>query len=296
MGRRGRRRLVIPFILPAFAVYTIIFVYPALQAVWVSLHDWNGFASKMTFIGLGNYVEMFKDRIFWSSLEKTLFISVVGGIGIFLLALFFSAVLHRPIRGKKFFRALIFFPIVVPGIGLGLIWQFIYNNSWGPLSSFLDAAGLGALDQVWLAPDLIIQSLTVAVIWTYVGFYVVILLAGIDKIPATYYEASVLDGASEWRQFISITIPMIWDVLIVAVILWVISSLKIFDLIIATTFPAPSTSTYTLTIFIWAEAIGTYTPVFRLGYASAIGVVLLALVVLAAGVIRVVMRRESIEY
>lgn len=295
-GRRGRQRMVIPFLLPAFLIYTVFFVYPAIQAFWVSLHDWSGFGQSMVYIGMGNYQEMMKDTIFWAAFRRTLYISVVGGIGIFGLALFFASILQRELRGKKFFRSLIFFPMVVPGIGLGLIWQFIYNNDWGLLSGFLNLVGLDVLDKFWLAPDNIIQSLTVAIIWTYVGYYMTILLAGIDKIPITYFEAAILDGASEWKMFFTVTLPMIWDVFVVALVLWVIGSLKIFDLIAATTFPAPPTSTYTLTIYIWSQAVGTYTPVYRLGYATALGVVLLIMVVISVGITRLVTRKEAIEY
>jgi ABC-type sugar transport system permease subunit len=296
MGRSGRQRMVIPFLLPAFILYTVFFVYPAVQAFWVSLHNWSGFGQNMIYIGLGNYQEMLKDTIFWAAFRRTLYISVVGGIGIFVLALFFAQILQRNLIGKRFFRSLIFFPMVVPGIGLGLIWQFIYNNDWGLLSGFLRLVGLKSLNLFWLAPDHIIQSLTIAIIWSYVGYYMTILLAGIDKIPITYFEAAVLDGASEWKTFFIITLPMIWDVFVVALVLWVIGSLKIFDLIAATTFPAPPTSTYTLSIYIWSQAVGTYTPVYRLGYATALGVVLLIMVVIGVGFTRLVTRREAIEY
>jgi ABC-type sugar transport system permease subunit len=215
---------------------------------------------------------------------------------IFGLAIFLSAVLQRKLVGKKFFRALIFLPNVIPAIGIGLIWQFVYNYNWGPLSELLRLIGLEKLDRAWLGADYIIQSLTAAVIWTYVGFYVIILLAGIDKIPKDYYEAAVLDGATEWKMFFLITLPMIWDVLAIALVLWVVASLKIFDIIAATTFPNPTTTTYTLTIYIWATALGMYAPVFRLGYATAIGVVLLLLVVASVAIIRFITRREAIEY
>jgi ABC-type sugar transport system permease subunit len=296
MGRQGRRRLVLPFVLPALILYSMFFMYPALRAFWVSLHDWTGFGSNMVYIGLGNYRQMWNDGLFWASFRRTLVISVGGGIGIFALALLFAGILQRNLRGDRFFRAVVFFPIVIPGVGVGLIWQFIYNNQWGPLSSFLQGVGLGALDRTWLGPQNIIQSLTVAVIWTYVGYYMVILRAGMDKIPPTYYEAARLDGASEWMMFFRITIPMIWDVLIIAVVLWVVGSLKIFDIIAATTFPAPPQSTYTLTIYIWTQAVGSYTPVYRLGYATALGVVLLIMIVAVVAIVRFGMRREAIEY
>jgi len=296
MGRSGRQRMVIPFLLPAFILYTVFFVYPAIQAFWVSLHEWSGFGKTMIYIGLGNYQEMLQDKIFWASFRRTVYIAVAGGVGIFGLGLFFASILQRTLIFKKFFRSLIFFPMVIPGIGLGLIWQFIYNNDWGLLSGFINLIGLDFLDKYWLAPDNIIQSLTAAIIWSYVGYYMTILLAGIDKIPITYFEAAILDGASEWRMFFTITLPMIWDVFVVALILWIINSLKIFDLIAATTFPAPPTSSYTLTIYIWSQAVGTYTPVYRLGYATALGVVLLIMVVISVGVTRFITRKEAIEY
>ncbi len=296
MGRSGRRKMVIPFILPALVFYTAFFVYPAIQAFWVSLHNWSGFGKQMIFIGLGNYQEMLKDNVFWASLYRTLIISLGGGVLIFVLALFISAIMSRGLKGKKFFRALIFFPQVIPGIGLGLIWQFLYNNSWGPISGLLKVTHLEALDQTWLSPGLIIQSLTVAIVWSYVGYYIVLLMAGIDKIPPTFYEAARLDGASEWKMFILITLPMIWDVLVIALVLWMIGSLKIFDIIIATTFPLPPIATYTLTIYTWVMAVGGYTPVYRLGYATALGVVLLFLVTITVGIIRLITRREAIEY
>jgi ABC-type sugar transport system permease subunit len=295
-GRPGRNKVVLPFLLPALLVYTVVFVYPAVQALWISLHEWNGFQENMVYIGLGNYERMLGDATVWSSLQNTLLITVVGGAAIFLLVFFFSASLQRRIPGKKFFRALLFFPVILPGVGVGLIWQFIFNNNWGPLSLGLNAAGLGFLDRTWLSPENIVSSLTVAIVWTYVGYYLIIVLAGIEKIPSTFFEAARMDGASEWRIFRSVTIPMVWDVLMVAITLWVISALKIFDLIIATTYPSPPRGSFTLTVFVWERAVGMYTPVFQLGYATALGVVLLILVIVGVAVIRAVSRRDVLEY
>lgn len=296
MGRSGQRKIILPFILPALLIYTSLFIYPAIQALWVSLHDWSGFGREMVYIGFGNYREMSRDPLFWGALGRTLTIAIVGGIGVFALATFFSAAFQLDIRGKRFFRSLIFFPIVVPGVGIGLIWQFIYNNQWGPLSSFLKGVGLDTLDQVWLGPNFVIQSLTVAIIWTYVGYYMVILSAGIDKIPKTYFEAARIDGATYWQQFFKITLPMVKDVVIICLTLWAIGALKIFDVIVATTFPSPQPSTYTLTIYTWVQAIGGYTPTFRLGYGTAMGVILLILVMVAYGLIRLFAPRHAIEY
>lgn len=295
-GRPGRKKIVLPFLLPALILYSVVFIYPAVRALWISLHKWNGFQSEMAYIGFGNFNRMWNDPTFWSALRNTLWITVVGGLVIFLLVLFFSASLQRNIRGKNFFRALIFFPVILPGVAVGLIWQFIFNNDWGPLSGGLKVLGLSFLDKIWLSPENIASSLTVAIIWTYVGYYLIIFLAGIVKIPITYFEAARIDGASEWRVFYSITIPMMWDVLVVAVVLWIISALKIFDIIIATTYPSPPRASYTMTVFVWDRAIGFYTPVYQLGYATALGVVLLALVLISVAIVRSVSRRDALEY
>jgi ABC-type sugar transport system permease subunit len=288
--------MVIPFILPAFLVYSVFFVYPALQALWVSLFRWSGFGANMVYIGFGNYAEILHDPIFWDALKRTLIIALPGGAVLFVLAIFFAAILRRNLHGAKFFRAVLFFPMVIPGIGIGLIWFFVYNYDWGPLSALLKAVHLDSLNRPWLGPSTIIESMTVAIIWSYIGYYVVILLAGMDKVPPTYYEAGVVDGAGPWRMFFSITLPLIWDVVVVALILWLIGSLKIFDIIVATTFPQPPISTYTLTVYIWTQASGIYEPVFRLGYATAMGVVLTVLVVLSVAAVRFLTRREAVEY
>jgi len=295
-GRPGRKKIVLPFLLPALMLYSVVFIFPAVRALWISLHTWNGFQSEMTYIGFGNFNRMWNDPTFWSALRSTFWITVVGGFIIFLLVFLFSASLQRNIQGKKFFRAVIFFPVILPGVAVGLIWQFIFNNDWGPLSQALKALGLGFLDKIWLAPENIVSSLTVAAIWTYLGYYLIIVLAGIVKIPLTYFEAARIDGASEWRIFRSVTIPMVWDVLVVAVVLWIISSLKIFDIIIATTYPSPPRASYTLTVFVWDRAIGFYTPVYQLGYATALGVLLLVLVLICVGVVRSISRRDALEY
>ncbi|MGB4135066.1 MAG: sugar ABC transporter permease, partial [Microbacterium sp.] len=289
-GRPGRRKIILPLLLPAVVVYTVFFVWPALRALWISLNEWNGFEADMVFVGFGNFQRMLSDPVFFRSLTNTLVITFAGGALIFLLVFLFAASLQRDIPGKKFFRAVIFFPVILPGVGIGLIWQFIYNSDWGPLTTGLKAVGLGALSKIWLAPENIVSSLTVAVVWSLVGYYLIILLAGIEKIPPTYYEAARLDGAGDWRIFWSVTIPMVWDVLVTAIVLWIISALKIFDIIIATTYPSPPRDSFTLTVYVWERAVGMYNPVFQLGYATALGVVLLVLVLVSVAIVRLVTR------
>jgi ABC-type sugar transport system permease subunit len=288
--------MIIGFLAPALFVYSLFFVYPAIRAVFASLFDWTGFGSKMRFIGLDNYREIATDAVFWQALGRTLFISVVGGIVMFSLALFFGGILLRPLRGKRFFRAILFFPVVLPGIAIGVMWQFLYNYDWGPVSSVIRGLGLTELDRPWLAPDTIIAALTVAIVWTYAGYYLVLMLAAIDRVPRDLLEAARIDGAGEWTIYRRVVLPLVRDVLLVALILWVIGSLKIFDVIAAVTLPNPPVGTYTLSIYIWAESIAGKPPIFRLGYGTAIGVVLLILVVSGVAISRLIGSRDSVEY
>jgi ABC-type sugar transport system permease subunit len=210
--------------------------------------------------------------------------------------LFFAGALLRPLRGKRLLRAVLFFPVVLPGIAIGVMWQFFYNYDWGPLSGALRATGIEALDRPLLAPDTIIAALTVAIIWTYAGYYLVLLLAAIDRIPRDLLEAARIDGAGEWLIYRRIVLPLVNDVLLVAMVLWIIGSLRIFDVIAAITLPAPPIGTYTISIYIWAVSVGGSTPIFRLGYGTALGVVLLGMVLLGVGVARLLGRRETVQY
>lgn len=292
----GRRRMVVAFLSPAFILYSLFFVYPALRAVMVSLFEWDGFRADMQYIGLQNFQNIAGDPVFWDAVQRSFFISIVGGIAVFGTVFLFAGALLRPIRFKRLFRSIIFFPIVLPGIAIGVLWAFFYNYQWGPLSNALVGLGLGALNRPFLAPDTFIAAMTVAVLWTFAGYYLVLILAAVDRIPIETLEAARLDGAGEWHIFRRVVIPMVADVLLVAVTLWIIGSLRIFDIIAATALPVPPTGSYTLSIYIWTQTVGGDPPSFRLGYGAALGVVLLLIILVGVTVARIVGRRDAIEY
>ena len=288
---------MIPFLLPALVFYGYLFVYPAIQALWVSLHSWSGFTPEMKFIGLGNFRELPQDPIFVLSLRNTMLITLGGGLLTFFLTFLFVGILSRKgVKGRSLWRAILFFPNVVPPVGLGVLWGFIYNFDFGILNAFLRSVGLDSWTRVWLDIDHVVPSMLVTMSWAYMGFYVVMLLAGIDKIPPDYYEAAVVEGASEWQVFFKITVPLLWDVIVVAVTLWVIGALKTFDIIYVVTEGGPANASKTIAIQLYEMAFGYRAPIFRMGYATAMGVVLLVLVMLGVGVVRLLTRREAVEY
>jgi len=298
VGRKRKGRMVISFLLPAVTMYAVFFVYPAIRALWVSLHDWSGFTRHMTFVGLENFKELFTTDVFWISLGNNAIILFGGGALIFFFAILFTAVLsNKSIRGRKFFRGLFFFPNLVPAVAIAVLWSFILNERFGLVNSLLRAVGLDSLTRTWLGTrPLAMGSIIVVMTWMYMGYYMVLLLSGVDKIPESFYDAARVEGATRTQMFFKITLPLIWDVLIIAVNLWVIGALKSFELIWAMTQGGPGNATQVISTYMYGMAFGERYAVFRMGYGTAIAVVLLFLVMVGSAVIRRLGLREAVEF
>lgn len=294
---RISNRVIIAFLLPATALYFIFFLLPTFQAFSYSLYDWRGFGNNMEYIGLQNYAELLNDRVFWLSMGNTLAILLVGGVVIFGLAFIMTMMISSGIRGRKFFRAVIFLPNVIAVIALTTLWGYMYTPRNGLLAAVFDLVGLTDLANFpWLGPDTIFGAMMVAIIWIEVGFYLVLLLAGVDKIPPDYYEAAKLDGAGQFQQFIKITVPLLWDVIAIGMVLWSIHALKIFEFPFSFTGLEPNVNSYTVGVYLYILGFGQRQPIYRLGYAAAVGVMLLLVVILIILVIRRLTRREVIQY
>ena len=237
------------------------------------------------------------DDLFWTSFSNTLKILFLGGFITLAVAFFMTVLFSTNIRGKKFFRAMIFMPNVVATIALTTLWAFIYNPKFGLLTNFFAALGFEELSKVlWTAGDRVFYAMLIALIWIQVGFMVVLLLAGADKIPFEFYEAAKIEGANAWQMFLRITIPLMWDVITVAVVFWSIWALKVFEFPYAFFGITPPTQIYTVGIYMYIMGFGKRDPIYRLGYATAIGVLLLLVVIVVIVFLRRVMRREVYEY
>jgi ABC-type sugar transport system permease subunit len=294
---KARKGLIFLFLLPASLLYGIFFLLPAVQAFRYSFYSWSGFSDSETFIGLGNYAEILGDKIFWLSLKNTLLILLVGGIIVFLLAFVLTVALNSGIKGKKFFRSMIFLPNIIATIALTTLWAYIYNPTFGLIKVTAEALGLEKISQIlWTAPDKIFWSVLVAMIWIQAGYYLILIMAGVDKIPKEYYEAAQLEGATQFQMFRKITITLIWDVLSVAIVLYSIGALKVFEFPYAFNGQSVPPELYTVGIYLYIMGFGKRIPIYRLGYATAIGVMLLLTVILIVIILRRVLRRDVIEY
>jgi len=311
---RGRRLLVVTFLLPASLLYAVFFVWPALQSLYLSLFDWSGIGPR-TYIGLRNFKELlsipkvalggkfplihptYGDIFFWPSVGHTLTNMILGGIITFGLAFVLTALLSSGIRGKKFFRMVIFAPNVVAAIALSLLWAQIYNPQYGLLRNFLLLLGLkGTAGTPWLGPDRVLVSTLVAMCWVWIGFNLVLLLSAVEQIPPDMFDAAKVDGANTFQIFTRVTIPLIWDILAVAVINFGITALKVFEFPFMIKGLQTPPQLYTLTIYTYIMGFGRREPIWRMGKAAAIAVFMQLLVIVLILVFGRLFRRETVEY
>lgn len=267
---RNKRIAIIFGLLPAILIYLVFAILPILQSFYYSLMEWNGF-SEMQFVGLRNFTELFQDPLFWNSMKNNIYVVLASVFGQVPIALFFALLLNRKIKGLKFFRTIGFLPVVLSTVVISLTWSLIYNSENGLINEFLRTIGLGELAQNWLGDTtLTMISVLVVVIWQFVGLYLIIFLAALQNIPEEIIEAAKIDGASEWTTTWKITVPMIWDTIIVAVILCIAGSLKTFDLIYVMTHGGPAHSTDVMALYMFNETFSQ----LQYGYGSAVSVVI----------------------
>lgn len=301
-GRRRGNGIAIAFLIPPILVYLIFYIYPTLNAFKYALFNWSGFDfSSAKFIGLGNFKEALSDKLLLVALENNLYIMVFGGVLMFAAALFFAAVLTVPgFRGRSFFKAVIFLPYVINEVSVALLWIFILQPHFGMLNLLLRQIGLGFLAQVWLGSRALAMGCIIFIIvWESIGFYMVLLMSGIETIPLELYDAARVDGASGIQSFRYLTLPLLRDILSIAVIYWMIGALKVFGVIWAmagTAGTGTSNGTQTLATYMYQNAFPHQTANYRLGYATALAVLTFVLVFIFSLLFFRLQRREAIEY
>ncbi len=262
------------FIAPNVVLFTAFSFLPLIYAFYISFHDW-GLISEPEFIGVRNYWRLIHDPLFWRSLANTLeyaagTVPTSMGIGLAL-----AIALNRKLPGRIFLRSIYFLPIVVSAVATGTIAAWLFNDNYGAINSILVRLGLPRI--AWLStPQWALPSLIIATLWLRVGFCMIVYMAALQSIPAMYYEAARIDGASALRQFLHITLPLLRPATFLLLILSVIYSFHVFDLIYVMTGGGPGFSTTMLVQYIYRSAFVTS----EMGYASAMGVALYAMILL----------------
>lgn len=264
------------YLLPAFLVYAGFLLYPLLRAAQFSLYDWPGFGPS-TFVGLGNYIDLLDDRRFLAAISHALTLIIYYCILPVIVGLVLASILRRgKVRGLGFFRAVIFLPQVIALVVVAVAWYQIYAPN-GFLNAGLSAIGLESWTRGWLGdPTFALPAVGMVGFWLQTGLVMLLLLAGMGRIPNDLYEAARLDGAGPISEFFAITLPSVRGEIATAMVLTIIAALKTFDLVYVTTGGGPGTATTVPSYEVYNRAFNLK----EVGSASAVAVVLTVLVFL----------------
>lgn len=264
------------FIAPVTIGLFVFYIWPFIQNVWFSFNDVNKF-NVATFVGLQNYVEMIHDKEVWATFGNTLkYVICTVPVGLFL-SICIAALLNSKIRGTSIYRTLYFLPSVTMAAAVAMVWKWIYNEKMGILNSAIKA--MGGKGKGWLTdPKLALYMIMIVGLWMTVGYNMIILLAGMQGISKSYYEAAAIDGAGSMQQFFKITIPMLTPTIFFVMITSIISGFQVFDVIymmIGKTNPAYA-STQTVVMLFYRQAFDYGYK----GYAAAISILIFGVIML----------------
>ncbi|WP_337871011.1 sugar ABC transporter permease [Meiothermus sp.] len=281
------------FLAIPLAFFLFIRIWPAFQALWLSLFDWHADPSKRPFVGLEHYHQMLDDRLLLKALQNTLAYTLLGVPLQLLLGLGIALLLNAVTRFRDVFRAIYFAPYVTPAAAIAWVFSWMLSPNFGIVNEILGVFGIPS--QPFLtSPSQALATVTMVVVWQNLGFQVVLFLAGLQNIPRDYYEAARIDGASNWQLFRHITLPLLNPVMVFSAVIGTIGFLQLFTQVVNLNFTdqgGPLGSTLTLALYIYQQAFAR----FDLGYAAAI-TVLLFVVILVITLVQLRLLSRRVEY
>lgn len=262
--------------LPAVLTILLVALFPLLWTAWesVHLHDlrmpWLG----RPFVGLDNYIEAFGNPRFWGALGHTAFFAITS-VGLeLILGLWLALALNRAFRGRGLVRAAVLVPWAIPTVVSALLWRFMFEGQSGIVNSLLVDLGVLGEPLVWfIDPMAAWVPVVLSDVWKTTPFVALLLLAGLQNIDASLYEAARIDGASAWRQFRHVTLPLLKPAILVALIFRTLDAFRVFDLIYALTGGGPGTSTEPIALYTFNALLQN----LQFGYGSALSVIVFAI-------------------
>lgn len=281
------------FILPSVLVLIIFCFIPLIASVVVSMTNMDIFLKNIKFIGLKNYMDLILDDRFWNALYNTFYFTIVEMPLQVILALLVAVYVQKNTGFRKFLRSAFFLPVVCSMTAIGILWSMLLDPSLGIYPYFLRTIGIANIgflkDSIFAMPTIIFTT-----IWKNFGFSMILLVAGIQGIPSTYYEAAHLDGANKFHQFKNITIPLLIPTLSFCIITNTIGSIQVFDQAYVMTQGGPMFKTETLVQYIYYR--GFKIAPYNLGYSSAIAEVLFVIIMIITLLMnRYFMKKETVE-
>lgn len=267
--------LIIPVVIFVFAVFV-----PLVTALVYSFFQWKGGPVK-TFNGLTNYINLFKDSIFWLSFRHNIFLVIVCIIGQIGIAFIFVLMINsKLVKLKGIHRTFGFFPSTVAAVSIGFIWKMIYDYNRGLINWFLDKIGRADLQQVWLNNESLVMLLVaIPLVWQWIGYYMVILLSAISSIDQEIFEVAELDGANAVQRAVYIVFPLVKNTILVCITLCIAGNMKAFDNIYVMTSGGPGTASMVMAMYGYQVSFSQQ----NMGYGSAISVGIFVLSLLVIG-------------
>lgn len=268
--RRNRVQAYL-FLAPNLIGFFIFTFIPVVFAFILSFVEWDS-SSPVKFVWLDNFTKLFRDSGFRVSFLNTI-IYTAGTVPVIIaLSLCLAVALNKGIKGAVIFRAIHFFPYIASIVAIAAVWQFLYHAELGPINQILRSIGFSQPPRWTSSTQWALPAVMLMIVWKSVGYYMIIYLAGLQAIPGTLYEAATIDGASKWKQFWNVTLPLLSPTTFFATIMCIIGSFQVFTPIYVMTGGGPGRATNVLVYKIYVEAFEN----FQFGYASAISLVLFA--------------------
>lgn len=284
---KGDKKYILMFLLPAAVIMSIFLYYPFFKSVYFSFFRTKGFFEK-TFVGFDNFARLFRDELLVAStlhtLELMLYV-IVFQVGI---ALLLAVLVDNISKGKAFFRMVFFFPVVISGTAIALLFVLFYNYQFGMLNNLLQSWGIDKV--LWLGDSTALKAVAIPTVWHYVGFYFVLFLTAMSKIPSDFYEAAKLEGISGVKKTFMLTIPLILSDIKVVITLAITGTLKVFEFIFVLT--RGQNGTEVLGTYMYKKAIVDQ----NFGYGSTIAIYIVVFGVLLSILANRLLKREEITY
>jgi ABC-type sugar transport system permease subunit len=267
MFQKARRKLILPFLLPQTILFTLITLVPIVATVAYAFTDWQGQAdTHPSWAGITQFKLIAMDDLVLNAVKNSFFLMLVGGILLFIPAFLMAWGLNQPLRLKKYYRFLILAPVVLSVSVAGLMWKWMYNPTFGLIGGLLKMIG----QAVKIAPfskgvigdtSTALTAIIIASIWHGIGTWVLLLNAGFERIPPEIPESAKIDGASDWQIFWRITVPLMWEVIRVLLVLWVMQALQAFSFVFVMTGPVsiggPLNSTELMATYVFKMTFGS---------------------------------------
>jgi putative chitobiose transport system permease protein len=283
------------FLLPALILLSLTVFWPALQAFYLSFTTYEYIGEAPKLVGFDNFIRLWKDAVFWKTLENT-FLYLVGVVPILVIAPLILAILvNQKLQGMNWFRTAYYTPVVISMVVAGIAWKWLYAEN-GLLNQLLKTLGIFPEGIPWLtSPEKILgiipislASVMAVTIWKGLGYYMVIYLAGLQSIPADIYEAAAIDGSDGIRKHLDITIPLMQPYLALVAVISAISATKVFEEVYIMTGGGPLNSSKTIVYYLYEQAFSN----LEFSYACTIGLVLF-LIILGLSVLRLVINQQD---